>query len=360
MTTQRYYSSTAQPMVLTAGVSNSALSLLLNSASGLPSQCPFSLVLDPGTASEEIVTVNVVAGLTVTVVRGEDGSAAVLHTTGAVVRHMMTARDLREPQVHIDASAGVHGLGPSSVVVGNATVQTLTNKSMNGTENTFTSIPQSAITDLDADQAAETAARIAGDGAEAAARGVAIVAEAGTRGAADTALDGRVTALEADTVTAATDPGHVSGRIWVNSTTGLAQMSAGGAWHYLSGPMVRAWSAYRAIGTGSDGFAGNSSFVGMGGLTITTALPGTYQVNVQATIQGSVAQQGYVGIRANGVAIGYWRADAFTSPTPMALTVPFEHTSGDIVFTWGYTGTGGSLTIFNEGAGITIYYLGER
>lgn len=127
---QRYYSSTAGAMALTGGVDSANTSITVDTVAGLPPTAPFTLVLDRDTASEEIVTVTAAAGTTLTVTRGEDGTAAVAHTTGAAVRHMVTARDLREPQQHMDAAVNVHGVGPSSSVVGTGTEQTLTNKTL--------------------------------------------------------------------------------------------------------------------------------------------------------------------------------------------------------------------------------------
>lgn len=159
----RYYSSTAQPVTLTGNVISSATTIAVNTVSGLPTQMPFTLIIDPGKSTEEIITVTSVAGVTLTVIRGEDGSAAQAHTTGAEVRHMMTARDLREPQQHIDANANVHGVGSGNAIVGTATTQTLRNKTISGADNTLTAIPQSAVSALSTSFSTHTSARIAGD-----------------------------------------------------------------------------------------------------------------------------------------------------------------------------------------------------
>src|SRR5690606_16895696 len=140
-----------QQAELTSGVDTDVTSLVVSTVTGWPVSTPFTVVLEPGTANEEIVTVDGVAGTTLTVTRGQDGSAAVAHAAGAVVRHMMTARDLREPQQHIDATSDVHGTGTGAAVVGTTTVQTLTNKTLSGSSNTFSNIPQSAVTGLTSD-----------------------------------------------------------------------------------------------------------------------------------------------------------------------------------------------------------------
>lgn len=107
---QRHYSSTAAAMQLQGSVNGSSATLTVDKVVGLPASTPFTVVIDPGTEVEEIVTVTNVAGTTLTVIRGEDGTAGVPHSGGAVVRHMVTARDLREPQQHIAATSDVHGV----------------------------------------------------------------------------------------------------------------------------------------------------------------------------------------------------------------------------------------------------------
>ena len=134
----RQYRSTVEAKTLSAGINSSVTSMTLNSVTTLPSTYPYTLVIDPDTATEEIVTVTASAGgTTLTIVRGQDGTSGQSHNSAAVVKHMITARDLQEPQDHIDAASNVHGLataGPASAsggsVVGTTAQQTLTNKTL--------------------------------------------------------------------------------------------------------------------------------------------------------------------------------------------------------------------------------------
>lgn len=192
----RFYSSSAGVMELQGPISASDVAIVVDITTGLPGTTPFTLVIDPGIATEEIVDVTNVAGTTLTVTRGVDGSSGQAHTAGAVVRHMASARDFREPQEHIAATSGVHGAtgavvgttdtqtlthkdltdatntfpaalatdaelaahtgatiahGASGAVVGTTNIQTLTNKTISGSSNTLSNIPESAVTGLTTD-----------------------------------------------------------------------------------------------------------------------------------------------------------------------------------------------------------------
>ena len=144
----RYYSSIAQLAALTTAVDSSATTMIASTVAGWPLTCPFTVVVDDSTLSEEIVTVTAVAGTTLTVVRAQDGSAGVSHSVGATMRHMVTARDLREPQEHMARSAEVHGLDYMSDVVGTNTIQALQNKTIHGTLNTLDNIDQASVINL--------------------------------------------------------------------------------------------------------------------------------------------------------------------------------------------------------------------
>lgn len=89
---------------------------------------PYTLVLDEGQASEELVTVTNAVGTNLTVIRGADGTTAASHSPGAEVKHVVSARDYREPQDHLAATSDVHGV--TGALVGATSVQTLTNKTL--------------------------------------------------------------------------------------------------------------------------------------------------------------------------------------------------------------------------------------
>ncbi|MEW2080068.1 hypothetical protein AB0941_42410, partial [Streptomyces sp. NPDC013433] len=141
--TPRNYSSVAQGVKLAASCNAVATQITVDSVSGLPTAAPYTLLLDYGTPQEEIVTVTAFSGTALTIKRAEDGTGATAHSAGAEVRHGLTARDLREPQLHINAGAGVHGVAGN--VVGTTDAQTLTGKTIDGQLNILKNIPASAL-----------------------------------------------------------------------------------------------------------------------------------------------------------------------------------------------------------------------
>jgi len=156
---KRYYSATAVETTITAAIPSASqgdtyTSFVVASTSGFAASFPYTLLVNPDTNKEEVVTVTAGTGTTLQIVRGQDSTQAVAHSAGATVRHAVSAREFRELQTHIaargyDADSGimtniethVHGLGTGDgSVVGTAKAQTLSNKTLSTTNNTFTGV----------------------------------------------------------------------------------------------------------------------------------------------------------------------------------------------------------------------------
>jgi len=166
----RKFSSVAVETTLSGTITSGATSMTVGSVTGWPSSpsvsAPYTVILDPDTASEEVVEVTGAAGTVLTIVRGVDGTTAKAHNAGAVVKHGVSARDFSEPADHIDNTTTAHGV--SGAVVGTASTQTLTNKTIDASLNTISNITSAMITDgtiVNADinaSAAIAASKIAG------------------------------------------------------------------------------------------------------------------------------------------------------------------------------------------------------
>jgi hypothetical protein len=139
--TVRKYTSRSQQTTLTSAITSGATSMAVSSATTLLATvgsgefvngATFTVVIDPDTAIEEIVDITSASSNTFTITRSIDAvGTAQDHSAGAVVRHMIIGRDLREPNEHIESTGQVHGLASTGgVVVGTAQAQTLTNKTL--------------------------------------------------------------------------------------------------------------------------------------------------------------------------------------------------------------------------------------
>lgn len=143
---RRGYSNVAYPVYLLGSLDGTSTSNTITvstepsgtaaSPPGWPATYPFFAVIDPDTASEEIVSVTAGSGGTLTITRGGSlgvgayGSATKAHQNGAKILHVATAADFDEANSHVNASAQVHGLAAGSSVVGTADTQTLSNKTL--------------------------------------------------------------------------------------------------------------------------------------------------------------------------------------------------------------------------------------
>lgn len=102
---------TAAPGVTTITLpSSGAATALLGGATLSPGNVDqFTVVLDPDTASEEIVFVTEVSGANLTIVRARAGTGDSQHLSGAVVRHSLTSDDLTYYTTGVDSAATAAG-----------------------------------------------------------------------------------------------------------------------------------------------------------------------------------------------------------------------------------------------------------
>lgn len=148
-TLKRNYSAIAVETTLTSALASqsqgdSNTSFVVASVSGFPSSFPYTLLVDPDTNKEEVVTVYGGAGTTLQVYRGQDNTQAVAHSAGATIRHGISAREFKELQTHIAArgfasdsgilnnvDTHVHGIATGEGdVVGTLKTQTLASKTL--------------------------------------------------------------------------------------------------------------------------------------------------------------------------------------------------------------------------------------
>lgn len=127
MANAHYYSNTAIQTTLSGSISAGATSITVAATTGFPpSTFPYTLALDYGSATEELVSVTNAAGTTLTVTRGFSGTSAQSHSLGALVRHVYHAGDATDFRTHEAATSDVHGV--TGALVGATMAQTLTNK----------------------------------------------------------------------------------------------------------------------------------------------------------------------------------------------------------------------------------------
>jgi len=109
----RYYSAIAIDNTLGSSITSTSTSMILNiTPVGYPSSFPFVLAVDYNTSLEELVLVTASSGTTLTITRGYNGTTAVSHGVGAVVRHVITAQDMTDAQNHyaLGLTGGAHGV----------------------------------------------------------------------------------------------------------------------------------------------------------------------------------------------------------------------------------------------------------
>lgn len=104
----RYYSSVAQPALLASDPGAAGTTLTMQAApSGWPGTAPYLLVIERGSANEELVLLTAMpTTATCTVTRGYDGSTAKAHAAGSKVEHVTAAVDFRDFQAARDNAVG--------------------------------------------------------------------------------------------------------------------------------------------------------------------------------------------------------------------------------------------------------------
>lgn len=125
--TQRNYNNVTSIGTLSGPVASSATTLATASFTGFPA-VPFTVTLDRNTASEEVCLVTGVSGANLTVTRGFDGTAGQAHSAGATVEHTAVALDYTEANLHVNATAAVHGV--TGALVGAQGAQTIYDKTL--------------------------------------------------------------------------------------------------------------------------------------------------------------------------------------------------------------------------------------
>lgn len=128
MPVTRFYSSTAQPTTLAGGISGGSATMTVSATTGFPASFPYTLAVDFGGAAEELVEVTNAAGVVLNITRGVDGTSAQNHGSGAVVRHVSSARDFADSRAHEVLTSDVHGV--TGALVGAGSTQTLANKTL--------------------------------------------------------------------------------------------------------------------------------------------------------------------------------------------------------------------------------------
>ena len=149
---------------VTLGGTTADLTIICDDLTGWPTGVhPFFVIVNRGKATEEKMLIASRTGNVLTVWsdgsstgRAMDDTAISSHIMGENIEHVFTATDADEANEHVNTGTGAHGYPPIADVVTLDGTQTLTNKTISGSSNTLSNIPESAVTGLVADLAAKT------------------------------------------------------------------------------------------------------------------------------------------------------------------------------------------------------------
>jgi hypothetical protein len=117
----RLFSSISVETTLASSINSSVTSMTVATGTAttllggvtLVANSQFTVAIDPDTTNEEIVFITAgPSGDTFTISRGQAGSSAISHSTGATVKHVLTSSDLNafEAGLSDDAGGTVTGL----------------------------------------------------------------------------------------------------------------------------------------------------------------------------------------------------------------------------------------------------------
>src|SRR3970040_3182626 len=103
---RRHYSNIAVATTLVSGIDASDTSLVVADATGFP-QAPFALMIDEGTADQEVILVGSKSGTNfLGLTRAFDGTVAKQHVANAAIVHVVIALDLDTIFAHSHAGPG--------------------------------------------------------------------------------------------------------------------------------------------------------------------------------------------------------------------------------------------------------------
>lgn len=376
--TRRRYKFANAPVVTTlaADMAAGATTFTLTSGTNWPGAGTgnFWVTIGAGTATEERILCSSTTGTTVTVAssgRGQDGTSAVAHSTGETVWVSWSATDADDANAHVsatgsDATVSIHGLDSGSNVVGTTDTQTLTNKTLtapkiSGSSSGFTTLQGAsaasgtitipATTDTLVGRATtDTLTNKSIDGSTNTLSNIPSTAIAGVSSSIQTQIDGKAAiAGQTFTGTVAAPIINATTKFQVNGTdvTGLT-----GAWLSWT-PTIGGWGTsnytltncrYIQIGkTVHFVFMMAMTGANTGGTSLTFTLPSTARVanNMIASASLTANAAPYIGLCNNNsttqATVQYVKGGGTSASFPDLITgtVPAAWKNGDAVYVSG-------------------------